>query len=125
MIDIDEIFDFDELNEDNMINKVTNSVNEINKLGAKVSNGLKHFKLQFSVGLLFLLFGMPTWSYVTLFVICLLTFIITSANYSNRNDMISKYYNLLLELKRKKLLNKENKNLIKEIRIKFLWFENN
>jgi hypothetical protein len=125
MIDIDEILDFEDLNEENMVSRITKNVNEINRLGDKVKNGLNHCKLQFGVGLLLLIFGMPMWSYITLFSICFLTFVITSSFYSDRKNMMVKYSNLLMELKRKKILNKENKDLVKEIDIKFLWFENN
>ncbi len=122
MDNLDFLFD-DSHTEKDMVDNVTNVVSEINDLTDKVSNNLKHFYLQLAC--LIICYSFSIFSTATIFFIIasICSFLLAGANFQKRKEMYAHLSFLIMEYRRKNILTNENKNIIKVLTIKKLWFE--
>lgn len=122
MDNLDFLFD-DSHTEKDMVDNISNVVTEINDLTDKVSNNLKHFYLQLVCLIICYVFNVFSTATIFFIIASICSFLLAGGNFQKRKDMYAHFGFLIMEYKRKKILTNENKNFIKELKIKKLWFE--
>lgn len=122
MDNLDFLFD-DSHTEKDMVDNLSNVVLEMNETTDKVSSYLKHFYFQLLGNILCYVFDINSTATIFFIVAAVCSFLLASSNYEKRKKIDSHFGFLIMEYRRKKILTNNNKNLIKELEIKKLWFE--
>lgn len=124
MGNLDFLFDDEDYTEESMVKNISTLVEEINDLGNKVRRYMKHLYLQ-AIGLtLCIIFSIATTATIFFIIALVISYILAASNFGQRNKKIYLYWFLIKEYQEKKILTKENKNLIEKFDINYLWFEN-
>ena len=123
MANLDFLFDDSDYTEENMVKNISGVVEEINDLGNNVKKYLRHFYLQIIGLTLCVIFSITTTATIFFGIALVVSYILAASNFGQRNKKIYLYWFLVKEYKEKKILTKENKNLIEKFNIDYLWFE--
>lgn len=123
MANLDFLFDDSDYTEESMVKNISTTVEEINNLGDNVRKYLRHFYLQIIGLTLCIIFSIATTATIFFIIALVISYILAASNFGQRNKKIYLYWFLLKEYKEKKILTKENKNLIEKFNIDYLWFE--
>ena len=124
MANLDFLFDDSDYTEENMVKNISTVVEEINDLGDNVRKYLRHLYLQIIGLTLCIIFSIATTATIFFIIALVISYILAASNFGQRNKKIYLYWFLVKEYKEKKILTKENKNLIERFNIDYLWFEN-
>jgi hypothetical protein len=124
MTNLDFLFDESDYTEEKMISNISNVTKEINYLGDRVRNYLKHIYLQILGLSLCIIFSITTTATIFFSLAFVITYLLANSNFVKRREKIFLYWFLIKEYKEKKILTKENKNLIEKFNIEYFWFEN-
>lgn len=124
MANLDFLFDDSDYTEENMVKNISTVVEEINDLGDNVRKYLRHLYLQIIGLTLCIIFSIATTATIFFIIALVISYILAASNFGQRNKKIYLYWFLVKEYKEKKILTKENKNLIEKFNIDYLWFEN-
>jgi len=112
-------------NEDDMFLLFENKVDEINNLSDLVIYYLRHSRLLFSLSILLYLFEQPKFIWLGTLFIWFIVFTIASVNNGKRTEKIKEFDILKTFFYVKGILNKNNSEILKNFKIKQLWFEKN
>jgi len=110
-------------NEHDMFSLFEDRVDEINGLCDLVIYYLKHSRILFSLSILLWLFNQPKFIWLGTLFIWFVTFIIASFKNAVRTEKIKEFEILKTFFNTKGLLNENNYDILKNIKIKRLWFE--
>lgn len=100
------------------------SVIQINLLTDSITNLLKHSRMLFLLSVIFFLFGISKFIWITFISIWFIVFLIASNKNQKRNLMLENFKSWILFFEVKNLINDNNRHLLKDFKIKRLWFEN-
>lgn len=99
------------------------TVYEINELTDSVTNLLKHSRMLFLLSIVFFFFGLSNYIWIGSISFWFIVFFIASNKNQKRIEMIENFKGWLLFFEVKKLINDENRHLLKNFKINRLWFE--
>jgi len=100
------------------------TVGEINYYTDSVTKLLRHSRMLFLLGILFLFFDYSKFIWGGFFSLWFIIFLVASNRNQKRNEMMTNFKNWILFFEVRKLINDENRHLLKNFKIKRLWFEN-
>jgi hypothetical protein len=95
------------------------TVGEINYYTDSVTNLLRHSRMLFLLSIVFFFFGLWIGSISLWFIV----FFIASSKNQKRIEMMDNFKSWVLFFEVKKLINDDNRHLLKNFKIKRLWFE--
>ena len=99
------------------------TVYEINELTNSVTNLLRHSRMLFLLSIVFFFFGLSKYIWIGSISLWFIVFFIASNKNQRRVEMIENFKGWLLFFEIKKLINDDNRHLLKNFKIKSLWFE--
>lgn len=100
------------------------TVNEINELTDSVTNLLRHSRMLFLLSIVFFFFGLSKYIWIGSISLWFIVFLVASNKNQKRVEMIENFKGWLLFFEIKKLINDENRHLLKNLKLNKLWFEN-
>lgn len=124
MKNVFEIHEGEIENENDALERIGAMVSELNELTSRVSNLLRHVRYQ-SILLITILFwvDLPTFINLGLFIVIMVTFLITSNVYQNRKNRMINLHLFILYLENRGIITSENKEKLKNFQLNYLWFE--
>lgn len=99
------------------------TVNEINDYVDSISNLLKHSRMLFLLSIVFFFFGLPKYIWIGSISLWFIVFLVASNKNQKRIEMMENFKGWLLFFEVKKLINDDNRHLLKNFKLKKLWFE--
>ena len=99
------------------------TVEEINQYVDSVSNLLRHSRMLFLLSVIFFFLGISKYIWISTISLWFIVFLVASNKNQRRLEMMENFKGWLLFFEIKKLINDDNKYLLKDFKIKRLWFE--
>jgi zona occludens toxin (predicted ATPase) len=99
------------------------TVDEINEYADSVTNLLRHSRMLFLLSIVFFFFGLSKYIWIGSISLWFIVFLVTSNKNQKRIEMMNNFKNWVLFFEIKKLINDDNRHLLKNFKIKRLWFE--
>lgn len=110
-------------NEDDAFNLLEEQINDVNLLTDSINFLLKHSRILFFLAILLLVVGQPKFIWIGTFFFWLIVFLKASNKNSKRIVLTNNIKSLIILFEQKGLINDTNKHLLKNFKIKPLWFE--
>ncbi len=99
------------------------TVNEINEYVDSVTNLLRHSRMLFLLSILFFFFGLSKYVWIGSISLWFIVFLVASSKNQKRIEMMDNFKSWVLFFEIKKLINDDNRHLLKNFKIKKIWFE--
>jgi hypothetical protein len=99
------------------------TVDEINEYADSITNLLRHSRMLFLLSIVFFFFGLSKYIWIGSISLWFIVFLVTSNKNQKRIEMMNNFKNWVLFFEIKKLINDDNRHLLKNFNIKRLWFE--
>ena len=123
-INIDNILNGeDPINEEHAFIILRKKAEKLNFYTEKVSDRLKNSFWNLVFLGITLSLNTPSWIPITFSVVGIISFLSASAKYNDKKILLKEYEDSIIRFRDTGILNKGNSEIVKNIEIKYLWFE--